>query len=282
MTTRPVGVGHLTLLDAPPPQWVSLAGQAGFEAVGIRAATASPAEEPWPLSAGSPMMAEVLKRMDDTGVRCNDVEIIRLTPETLAADYRGQLETGAALRANFVNVIAFDPDLSRSADTFAALAQEAAQYGLRPCMEGMAYSAVTSLADAVKVLSGSGGGLIIDPMHLQRCGDSPEALRALDVSLLGYLQLCDGPLELPSDLPRPEKLPRNQSADVSAAQLEARAARVLPGEGEMPLREIIDAVPRVLPTAVECPNLQLVEELGDLEFLRRARQAAARLLDAPP
>jgi sugar phosphate isomerase/epimerase len=281
MVTRPVGVGHLTVLDAAPPHLVRLAAQAGFQAVGLRAATASPAEEPWPLSVGSPMLAEVLKRLDDMGLRCNDVEIIRLAPDTRAADYRGLFETGAALGARFVNVIAFDPDLSRSADTFAALAAEAVPYGLRPCMEGMAYSSVNSLADAVKVLSGTGGGLIIDPMHLQRCGDKPDALRRLDPALLGYLQLCDGPRELPAKLPRPARLPRNQSADVSDAQLEARAARMLPGEGEMPLAEIIDAVPKDLPTTVEAPNLQLCQELGELEFLRRARGAAARLLDGP-
>jgi hypothetical protein len=34
----PVGVGHLTMLDTAPPDWVSLAHDAGFDAVGIRAA----------------------------------------------------------------------------------------------------------------------------------------------------------------------------------------------------------------------------------------------------
>ena len=33
-----VGIGHLTMLDTAPPDWVSLAHDAGFDAVGIRAA----------------------------------------------------------------------------------------------------------------------------------------------------------------------------------------------------------------------------------------------------
>ena len=31
-----VGIGHLTMLDVAPSDWVSLAHEAGFDAVGIR------------------------------------------------------------------------------------------------------------------------------------------------------------------------------------------------------------------------------------------------------
>jgi len=54
--------------------------------------------------------------------------------------------------------------------------------------------------------------------------------------------------------------------------------RLLPGDGELPLAEIISAVPAGLPLSVETPNLALLESLGPLEFARRARQAVARLL----
>jgi hypothetical protein len=45
-----VGIAHLTILDTAPPDWVSLAHEAGFDAVGIRAKAerigAWPGEEP--------------------------------------------------------------------------------------------------------------------------------------------------------------------------------------------------------------------------------------------
>ena len=278
---RPVGLGHLTLLDTAPPELVSLAAQAGFEAVGMRAAVASATEEPWPMAVGSPMLRETLRRMDDTGVRVTDVEIIRLVPQTRAADQRALFETGAELGARFVNVIDFDPDHGRAADTLAAIAAEAAPFGLRPCVEPMAYSKLTSLADAVKLVDGSAAGIIADPLHLHRCGDDPARLRELDPRLLGYFQLCDAMLAPPHGLPRPQRLPRGQPADVDDAQLEGRAARMLPGDGELPLAELVDAVPADLPVAVEAPNLQLSARLGVPEFLRRARQAASLLLDNP-
>jgi sugar phosphate isomerase/epimerase len=278
---RPVGLGHLTLLDTAPPDLVTLAGQAGFETVGVRAAVASAGEQPWPMPAGSPMLRETRRRMDDTGVRVQDVEIIRLSPQTRAAAHGGLFETGAELGARFVNIIDFDPDHGRAADTLAAIAAQAAPYGLRPCVEPMAYSALTSLAAAVKVVDGSGAGIIVDPLHLHRCGDGPSRLYELDQAMLGYLQLCDAPLAPPSGLPRPQRLPRGQPADVDDRQLEARAARLLPGDGQLPLRQIIAAVPPDLPAAVEAPNLELCHRLGVLEFLRRARQAAAGLLARP-
>ena len=278
---RPVGLGHLTLLDTAPPDFVSLAARAGFQAVGLRASVASPTEEPWPMSVGSPMLRETLRRMAGTGVRVHDVEIIRLSPDTRADAHRGLFETGAVLGAQFVNIIDFDPDHRRAADTLAAIVAEAAPFGLRPCVEQMAYSALTSLADAVKIVGGSGAGIIVDPLHLHRCGDSPERLRELDTELLGFFQLCDAMKAPPSGLLRPQRLPRGQPADVDDAQLESRVARMLPGDGELPLADIVAAMPRDLPVAVEAPNLQLCGRLGPPEFLRRAREAASRLLDRP-
>ena len=37
-----VGIGHLTMLDTAPPDWVSLAHDAGFDAVGIRRPSVPP------------------------------------------------------------------------------------------------------------------------------------------------------------------------------------------------------------------------------------------------
>src|SRR5689334_18183428 len=88
MSTAPmVGVGHLTMLDVAPPDWVSLAAQTGFDAVGIRVAAVGPTEEPWPMTAGSTMLAETRRRLDDTGVRVLDVELIKLAPDSDPARY---------------------------------------------------------------------------------------------------------------------------------------------------------------------------------------------------
>ncbi len=277
-----VGIGHLTMLDVAPPDWVSLAHEAGFDAVGIRAAAIGPTEEEWPMRAGSPMLAETLRRMADTGMRVLDAELVRLDPQTAVAKYEPLFETGAELGASFVNVMADDPELHRAGDNFAALVEAARPYGLRPAIEAIPYMQVRTLSDAATLVGDSGGGIIIDPLHLQRGGGGPRDVRSLNPGLIAYCQLCDAPLAAPHDLPRPLKLPRGQSVEgITDLALEARAMRLLPGDGELPLAEIVSALPAGLPFSVETPNLALLESLGAPEFARRARQAVTRLLAAP-
>jgi sugar phosphate isomerase/epimerase len=276
-----VGIGHLTMLDTAPPDWVSLAHDAGFDAVGIRAAAIGPTEEEWPMRVGSPMLAETLRRMADSGVRVLDAEIIRIDPQTVIAKYEPLFETAAALGASFINVMGDDPDLYRARDTFAALAEAAHPYGLRPAIEAIPYMQVKTLADAAVLVGASGGGIIIDPLHLQRSGGTPDDVHSLDPKLIAYCQLCDAPLAAPHDLPRPRELPRGQSVEgITDLALEARAVRLLPGDGELPLAGIIAALPPGLAFSVETPNVALLESLGPTEFARRARQAVARLLAA--
>jgi sugar phosphate isomerase/epimerase len=277
----PVGVGHLTMLDIAPPEWVSLAHAAGFDAVGIRAAVAGPDEEPWPISPGSPMLRETLARLRDTGMRVNDVEIIRLTPDSRPEPYQPLFEVGAALGARFVNIIPADPDVTRAADNFAALADAAAEYGLRPGMEAMSYTPIATLDDALTVVGDSRGGVIIDPLHLHRSGTPLDRLRSVDPAALTYYQLCDARLAPPVNLPRPRRLARGQTlGDITDLQLEARALRLLPGDGELPLREMLALLPPGRPLSVEAPNVALRELLGPLEFLRHARAKVARLQES--
>jgi sugar phosphate isomerase/epimerase len=273
-----IGIAHLTMLDVAPPEWVRLAAASGFDAVGIRAAAISAVEEPYPMAVGSPMFAETKRRLADTGVRVLDVELVRLAPDSDPTAHEQLFETGAQLGATFLNVLADDPDLDRIRDNFHALADAALPYGLRPVIEPMVYMRVANLADAIYVAAGSGGGVTIDPLHLHRFGGTPEQLRSVDPALFGFYQLCDAPLQAPVRIPRPRRMPRNQSLEMTDAQFEARAARLLPGEGELPLAEIVAAMPADIPVSVEAPNLALRDAVGAAEFMRRARQGVARLL----
>jgi sugar phosphate isomerase/epimerase len=154
------------------------------------------------------------------------VESIRLTPAP--ADYVTILEAAAELGARYINTMCEDPDLARLSDTFAALVEAAAPYGVRPLIEFMAYRSVATLKDAATIASRSGGGgILIDALHVQRCGVGLDELTATDPGLFGYLQLCDAPLKAPADEIR-----------------EARAGRLLPGDGQLPLRDLLDPARR--------------------------------------
>src|SRR5260370_27051290 len=114
----PVGIAHLTLLPVSPPELVAIASETGFDGVGFRVGTAGSGEEPWPMAVGSPMLEETLRRMEDTGVRVLDVEVIRLGPDTTRKDYQALLESGERLGARFINVMGHDTDIERISHHF--------------------------------------------------------------------------------------------------------------------------------------------------------------------
>jgi sugar phosphate isomerase/epimerase len=257
---RQTGLEHLTVRRLPPPDLVTVAAHAGFDDVGLRISPVTDDEQPWPMWPGSPMLAETVRRCADTGMRVLDVESIRLTPAP--ADYGPVLEAAAELGARYINTMCEDPDLARLSDTFAALVEAAAPYGVRPLIEFMAYRSVATLKDAATIASRSGGGgILIDALHVQRCGVGLDELTATDPGLFGYLQLCDAPLKAPANEIR-----------------EARAGRLLPGDGQLPLRDLLDAMPAGIPVAVEAPRAVLWDTPA--EFTARARRALGSVLSS--
>ena len=275
-----IGIDHLTLLHVSPPELVSIASETGFDAVGIRVHTAGRAEEPWPMTAGSPMLKETLERLRETGIQVLDVEVFQLEPDTRQQDYKMLLEVGGLLGARFINVMGSDADIDRLADNFAQLAADARPYGLRPLIEPMAYRPVHSLDLAARIAQRSkGGGILVDSLHFQRCGDNFDRLHSIESILLPVVQLCDAPLVGPTGQPRPRWLPRGMATDIPDALLESRAMRLLPGDGELPLRELLASMPDGIPINVEAPVLALWETMPAVEIARRARQAVSHVVD---
>ena len=286
---REVGIEHLTMLHVSPPELVTIAREAGFDSISPRVAASTPSEEPWPMTAGSPMLEETVRRLDDTGIRVLAVEVLRIDPDTKRDDYERALESGARLGARYVTVNSYDPDIERASETFSALTADARLYGLRPLIEPIVYTQVSNLDEAVYIAERSGGGeILLDTLHFQRYGGRLEQLRSVDPRLLSYVQLCDAPLTTPSGLPRPHRLPCGQSTDGTDVQLESRAMRLLPGDGELPLADFLATLPESIPVSVEAPVLSLWERLTPVEYARLARQAVesvtsvARVSPEPP
>jgi sugar phosphate isomerase/epimerase len=230
------------------------------------------------MAPGSPMLADTRRRLEDTGVVVNDVELVVLAPHTDVATYRPLLEAGAVLGARFVNVIATDEEAGRVRDNLAEVAQEALPLGMRPVLEPMVFLGVRTLAEAVSIADGTGAGVLADPLHLRRSGGAPEDLRDVDPGTLPYYQLCDAPMDPPGQVSRAVPLAQGQSMDIGDLQFESRGVRLLPGEGELPLVEFVQAMPAGVPISVEAPNVALVRRLGAEEFARRALRGLVGVL----
>lgn len=275
---NPIGLAHLTLLRLSPPELVSTAAEAGFDFVGVRVNAVTAGEHQYPMEPGSPMSRETLRRLDDSGLIVRDVEFLTLRPETGPADWRPALDAGAGLGASTISVVGSDPDRERLADTLAALTADAAPLGILPTLEPISYQPVSTVAQAAAIAGSTGAAVLLDALHIQRGGSSIDDVRALDADLVPCLQVCDGPLAAPEHLDLPEELPLGMKADGSVLQAEARVQRELVGHGELPLPELLAAVPAGTPLSVEVPHAALQTRLTPLEFARRNLAGVRALL----
>ena len=249
-----IGIAHLTLLALSPPELVNVAAEAGYDFVGVRVKAVTAGEHQYPMAPGSPMSRETLLRLSDTGLTVRDVEFLQLRPDTGPDDWMPALDAGAALGASTFSVVGVDPDRARLTATLARLT-----------------------ADAAAIARAAGAAVLLDALHIQRGGSSIDDVRALEPSLVPCLQICDGPLATPESLELPAQLPLGMTADGSVLQVEARALREVPGEGEFPLAELLAAVPSDTPISVEVPNATLTARLSPVEFAARNRRGVEAL-----
>jgi sugar phosphate isomerase/epimerase len=169
------------------------------------------------------------------------------------------LEAGATLQASFLLVVGDDADDAWMADRLSELDRLAAPYGITPALEFMPFSQVKTLQQARRIAAVAETrrpALLVDSLHLFRSGGTIADLAALDPSWLAFAHLADGPAHPPADLRR-----------------EGRTARLLPGEGELPLADFVAALPPGLPIEVEVPGPGPLHERA-----RAAAEAARRLI----
>jgi sugar phosphate isomerase/epimerase len=264
---RAFSLAALTVLELSPPEMVAVAAEAGFSHVGLRLVPATPDEPQYPFIGDTPLVRETLARLAATGVKCLDVEIVRLKPDTNVADYVPMLETGARLGATEVLVAGNDPDERRLTDRFGALCDAAAKLGLHPSLEPMPWTDVRDITQAARILAAAGRpncGVLIDAIHFDRAGSRTDDIARVPRQWFRYVQLCDAPAERPSD----------------TAELlhQARAERLFPGQGGLDLAGLVQALPRDIPISLEIPTARLAASVPAAERARRMLAATRALL----
>lgn len=253
---------HLTILDAHPLQVVDAAAAAGFEYCGLRLVAPPNADTIVDVASNPALIGELRARLDATGVRLLDIEAIWLSPQTDVASLSSALEAGSTLGARHVLCVGNDTERDRLRDNFGRLCEAADGFGLTVGLEAITYCAVGTPADALEVVGTSGqpnARVLIDALQFFRSGATCDQIGAIDPALIEYIQICDAPSAAPPSL--------------QARRQEARTARLLPGDGELPLRELLSRLRPDLPLAVEAPTLAL----RGLPFDEQARRIHARM-----
>jgi len=205
--------------------------------------------------------------MRDTGVRISLGEGFRVLPGTDIADAAGALDIMAELGAQHINGGSNDPDMARTFDQLGLLADMVIARGMKLELEFAPSNVFKTLDSAVAALGHIGAGrctLLVDAMHLFRSGATLENCAALDPAVIGYAQLCDVPVAPQRD----------------TYIEEAMFARMVPGEGELPLREWVAGLPTDIWIGLEVPGIEeLIAGTSPRDWAARV-VAGARALGA--
>jgi sugar phosphate isomerase/epimerase len=268
---RQLLLAHLTLLHVAPPEFVSVAAEAGYDGVSLHVSQPPPGEEGvrYPmLGARSAMLRETLVRLAHTGIVVHDIQGARLRPETRIADFEPMLEAGERLGARYIMTVSDDPDVQRNGDRIAELALTAARHGIQVVLEFMAYSGVRSLIAANDIIERSdhpAATIMVDSLHWYRSGGSLADIAATPPWRMPYLQLCDAPQAAPA-------------GGFDGLKYEARKQRRFPGEGGLPLVAFLKAFAADLPLSVETPVTEWHDRFDTREIARRSIASTRALL----
>jgi sugar phosphate isomerase/epimerase len=263
-----LGIEQLSVFGLPPVQFVTLAADLGCTCIstGLTGLPYNPhGYRTYSLRDDATLRREMFAAMRDRGVAISLGEGCTIRADRDIRDLAGDMDLMKELGAERVNTVSLDPDRARSFDQLAVFAEMAAARGLESTVELCPVLVVNNLAtalDAIRHVGRPNFRLLLDTMHLTRSGAVASDIAALDPALIGYVQLADAPLK----------------PHISNYMEEATFERMIPGEGELPLREML----AVLPTdtiSIEVPLRSQAEQGIATEVrMRRCVEAARRLI----
>jgi sugar phosphate isomerase/epimerase len=265
-TMRQLGVDSQTIFGMPPVEQINLAATLGCSHISFGLQPV-----PWKLD-GYPAWSLrddiALRRNVQTALREQGIFVALAEGFPIRAglnmcDRGADLDLFAQFGARWASTVCMDPDLSRALDELGVLAQMTSERGMGLLLEFAPPHSVNTLSSAVaavKNLNMPHVGLVIDAMHFFRSGSSLAELAAIDPQLISYVQLCDATAH---------------STDEDYYK-EASFERLPPGEGELPLKQLIDILPQV-PLGIEVPMRSRCRTPSDLpgvleHLVRRSRE----------
>jgi len=259
-----LGVDHLTVFGMPPLAFVALAEEAGCDSVSLMAAS-QPEIEPWSfpqwsLTTDAGLRRETAAKLSDSGVRLELGECSVISPAYDVTALIPQIDAFCELGAARLNIATYEADPSREADQLCRFAELARERGMPFCFEFSARIRPRKLdeqAALVEQAGRPGASILLDVMHFYRARHTAADLALFDPALFPYLQLCDAPMRGEANY-----------------MLEALHDRMVPGEGEMPVAEMLAALPADIVVSMEIPQVRLANT--GVPHLERVREAARK------
>lgn len=247
---HPLGLELLTVLGLGPVEHVTLAADLGCTAVSMGLSQLPTRFNPhgyaaWSLREDPQLRRDLKAKLAERGVSISIAEGLGVSAEVEAADRAADMDLFAELGALRVNAVDMGVERARALDQLAVLADMADERGMAFSIEFCPIFTIRSLPEALEAVRHIGegkAGVLIDSMHFFRSGGTVRQIAELDPALIGHVQL--------SDVPR-----KAAKADPSDYMTEAMSGRMIPGQGELPMREFVEALPRGQVLGLEVPLL---------------------------
>lgn len=212
---------------------------------------------------------ELIAVMADRGISLSLGEGIGIMENVDVRDAHGpDLELMAELGIPRINVVSLEPDLQRTFDQLGHLTEMASQVGMETLIEFVPIFTVATLPEALAAVRHVGRKdcrIMLDTMHFFRSGAQIADLAEIDPEAIGYIQLCDAPF-------RPV---------IPDYMEEAVYQRAAPGDGELPLQQLLEAAPRDRVVGLEIPlRAEALAGIGHEARMRHCLEAARNILPA--
>jgi sugar phosphate isomerase/epimerase len=269
VATDRLGIEFLSVFGLPPVEFVELVADLGcrYLSTGLASMLGGPHDyAPFSLRDDPVLRRRMLAAMRDRDVSISLGEGMVVREGVDIRDCAGDLDVMSELGVARINTVSLDPDRGRSFDQFGELAEMAGARGMVMTVEfspGLTIGDLSTALAAIRHVGWPEFRLLIDTMHLVRSGSGAVDLAALDPELIGYCQLSDAPL-----------------VGTHARYMEeAMFERRVPGEGELPLRDILAALPSDVVVGLEIPlRSRAVAGIGPEARLRPCVDATRALL----
>lgn len=240
-----------------PDQVVYAAAEAGFNAVGIWCDLQTWTNE---------RTDKVRKALAETGITALDIEVVWFHPGEPIDTHDRFVDIAKSIGAKNILCVSSEKDIHETKKRFKHLCQLTNGSDISVVLEFLAITEINSLAKALEVVDGvahPAGGILVDTLHLQRTGSCAQDLVEIEQErlknaieyknrLFPYIQMCDASEALQDD-------------SLEGVLEDALFLRELLGEGELPLKDVLQAVDGSLPISLEIRSRALMEKFPKLQ-----------------
>jgi sugar phosphate isomerase/epimerase len=264
-----LGIENISVFGLPPVEFVNLAADLGCQHIstGLTSFNFGIYDyAPFSLRDDAALRREMKSAMRDRGITISLGEGLTIRQGIGAKDHEADLDIMCDLGVEVINTVSMDPDLARTFDEFAVMAEMVGSRGLVTTTElapSLTVGDLSTALEAVRHVGRSDFRLLIDTMHVIRSGSTVADVAALDPELIGYVQLCDATIAPRFDTYFEESM----------------FERMVPGEGELGLPALLAVLPADRVYSLEVPlRSQAKAGVDQHERLGKCVAAARKLL----